>query len=400
MAQNNKRPLVILFITIFFDLVAFGIVIPILPIYAEDLGASGTLIGVIMGSFAFMQFFFAPFWGNLSDRIGRRPVLLASIALICASYVLLAFAHTLFLLLLSRMLAGIGAANISTAYAFISDMTPPERRAKNFGIVGAAFGMGFIFGPPLGGFLKDNFGMEWVGFASAGLAFLNIILAYFMLPESLEKKNPSARLMPNPFKEIQAILPQVKIRAHMLNYFIFLSGFSMMHITASLLWEQRYELSEAEIGYVYAFIGLSVALVQGLLIGPATKWFGEKALYVSGAIIMGVGLLAMPFVPVNQFIPWELVALLIIAVGNGFFNPTVSSLVSKTANKAEQGKMMGLMQSVGSLSRIAGPVLGGALYGIAVYMPYIVAAIMMAGVALLALAAINNIHSRQTKTAA
>ncbi len=380
----RNKPLLVLFVTIFLDLVGFGIVIPILPLYADELGASGFMIGLITASFAFMQFFFAPFWGNLSDRIGRRPVLLISIAVIGVSYLIFAQANTLFILLLSRMLAGIGAANISTANAFISDITPPEKRSKNFGLVGAAFGLGFIFGPPLGGLLKDHFGIEAVGYVSAGLAAINFLMAYLLLPESLQEKNRENSLIPNPFAEFKHMLPRKAIMSFLVSNFIFLSAFSMMHITASLLWQEKYNLSESEIGYVFAFIGIAVAVVQGTLIGSFNKWFGEKKLFISGSFLMAVGLIAMPFVPVELFIPLELVALLIIAVGNGFFTPTVSSLISQQAGKKEQGKVLGLLQSVGSLSRVVGPILGGALYGIHLALPYIVASGMMLGVVLLA----------------
>jgi multidrug resistance protein len=380
----RNKPLTVLFVTIFLDLVAFGIVIPILPLYSNELGASGFMIGVIAASFSFMQFFFAPFWGNLSDRIGRRPVLLMSIAVIGVSYLIFAQANTIIVLLLSRMLAGIGAANISTANAFISDITPPENRSKNFGIVGAAFGLGFIFGPPLGGFLKDNFGIEWVGYVSAGLAAINFCLAYLLLPESLKEPNYNNSLIPNPFAEIKQMLPRHAIMSFLFSNFIFISAFSMMHITASLLWQEKYKLSEAEIGYVFAFIGIAVALVQGTLIGPLNKWIGARRLFISGSLLMAIGLLAMPFVPVALFIPLELLALLIIALGNGFFTPTVSSLISQQAHAKEQGMVMGLLQSVGSLSRVVGPIAGGTLYGIHYTLPYVTAAVMMLGVLVLA----------------
>ena len=373
----RNKPLLVLFVTIFVDLVGFGIVIPILPIYADELGASGFMIGLITGIFAFMQFLFAPFWGNLSDRIGRRPVLLISIGMMSASYLLFAYADSIFTLLLSRVLAGIGAANISTANAFISDISKPEKRAKNFGIVGAAFGLGFIFGPPLGGVLKDYYGIEWVGFAAAGLGAINFVMAYFLLPESLREKNPEARLIPNPFKELALVFPRRGIRGFLLSNFIFITAFSMMHITASLLWKDRYALSESEIGYVYSFIGVAVAVTQGTLIGPFTRWLGERKLYLSGPVLLGLGLLAMPFVPVDLFIPLELLALLIIAFGNGFFTPTVSSLVSQSARAHERGKMMGLLQSVGSLSRVVGPLIGGSLYGIEYFWPYVAAFSLM-----------------------
>lgn len=369
----TKKPLSVLFITILVDLIGFGIVIPILPIYADSLGASGFTIGAVAGIFSLSQFVFAPFWGGLSDRIGRRPVLLASIFITTASYLLFAFADSIALLLLSRALAGFGSANISAANAFISDITPPEKRAQNFGIVGAAFGLGFIFGPPLGGLMKNEFGIEWVGFSAAILGLLNLIMALLFLPESIKERNAHAQIFPNPFAELGGIWKRVNVRGFLLSNFLFITAFSMMHITSSLLWEERYGLNEAEIGYTFAFIGLMVAIVQGVLIKYFKAWFGERRLYLSGSILLGIGLLAMPFVPVSLFIPLELLALLIISVGNGFFTPTVSSLISRNAKSNEQGRIMGLLQSVSSLARIIGPLIGGTLYGLHLSFPYIAA---------------------------
>ncbi len=383
----RNKPITVLFVTIFIDLMGFGIVIPVLPIYANELGASGTMIGLITASFAIMQFLFAPFWGGLSDRYGRRPILLASIGLMGLSYLLLAQAESLWLLLLSRMLAGVGAANISTANAFISDVTPAKDRSKNFGLVGAAFGLGFIFGPPLGGFLKDHFGMASVGYVSAAMAGGNLLMAYFMLPESLQTEERSGKksLFPNPFGEIIRVLPRKELSRLILSNFLFLSAFSMMQITASLLWKGQFELNEAEIGYTFAFVGVTMAIVQGGLIGPFTRWFGEKRLYVVGSLLMALGLAILPLVPPDYFVPLELVGLLLISFGNAFFTPSIFSLISQRAGRQEQGKILGLMQSVGSLSRVVGPFIGGTLYGAFYYLPFLVAAGAMVGVCLFSL---------------
>jgi multidrug resistance protein len=390
----RNKPITVLFVTIFIDLMGFGIVIPVLPIYANELGASGTMIGLITASFAIMQFLFAPFWGGLSDRFGRRPILLASIGLMGMSYLLLAQAESLWLLLLSRMLAGVGAANISTANAFISDVTPAKDRSKNFGLVGAAFGLGFIFGPPLGGFLKDHFGMASVGYVSAAMAGGNLLMAYFMLPESLheEERTGKKRLFPNPFGEIIRVLPRKQLSRLILSNFLFLSAFSMMQITASLLWKGQFELSEAEIGYTFAFVGVTMAIVQGGLIGPFTRWFGEKRLYVVGSILMAMGLAILPLVPPDYFVPLELVGLLLISFGNAFFTPSIFSLISQRAGRQEQGKILGLMQSVGSLSRVVGPFIGGTLYGAFYYLPFLVAAGAMVGVCLFSLYIVRRLE--------
>jgi multidrug resistance protein len=390
----RNKPITVLFVTIFIDLMGFGIVIPVLPIYANELGASGTMIGLITASFAIMQFLFAPFWGGLSDRFGRRPILLASIGLMGMSYLLLAQGESLWLLLLSRMLAGVGAANISTANAFISDVTPAKDRSKNFGLVGAAFGLGFIFGPPLGGFLKDHFGMASVGYVSAAMAGGNLLMAYFMLPESLhvEERTGKKRLFPNPFGEIIRVLPRKQLSRLILSNFLFLSAFSMMQITASLLWKGQFELSEAEIGYTFAFVGVTMAIVQGGLIGPFTRWFGEKRLYVVGSILMAMGLAILPLVPPDYFVPLELVGLLLISFGNAFFTPSIFSLISQRAGRQEQGKILGLMQSVGSLSRVVGPFIGGTLYGAFYYLPFLVAAGAMVGVCLFSLYIVRRLE--------
>ncbi len=373
----RNKPLLVLFITIFIDLLGFGIIIPILPIYADELGAPSWVIGLIAASFSFMQFVFAPFWGRLSDRIGRRPVLLYSIFLVALSYLLFANSNTILLLFAARMLAGIGAANISTANAFVSDISNPDNRAKNFGIIGAAFGLGFIFGPPLGGFLKTTYGIEWVGYVAAILAGINLIMAFFMLPESNLRKNSEGTFFPNPFKEIAAVFPRRDIRSFLLIQFVFMTAFSMLQITASLMWEGHFRLTEAEVGYTFAFVGVSIAIIQGTLIGKLTKRFGEKKLFVAGHFFMFTGLLSLPFVPEAYFIPLELIALVFIAVGMAFFTPTLSSLLAQTAGKNEQGKVMGLLQSTGSLSRIIGPFAGGTLYGYYFFLPYVGAAFLM-----------------------
>lgn len=369
----KSRPLLVLFITIFLDLVGFGIIIPILPLYADELGASGFMIGLIGASFSFTQFLFAPFWGGLSDRIGRRPVLLISISIVALSYLIIANAFSIFLLLLARVIAGIGAANISTANAFISDISTPEKRAKNFGIIGAAFGMGFIFGPPLGGLLKAHYGIEGVGYVAALLSGGNVLLAIFMLPESLREKNSDSPLFPNPLKELWSVVPRPEIRSYLLIQFVFVGAFSMMTITASLLWSDKFGLSEAEVGYVFAYIGVLVVIIQGGLIGKLTARFGERPLFITGNLLMAIGLASMPLTPASLFIPLELTGLVFISFGQAFFTPTLSSLLSENAGSHERGKILGLSQSVAALARVAGPLLGGFFYGLHLYLPFLAA---------------------------
>lgn len=380
----RRSPLLVLFVTIFIDLMGFGIIIPILPIFATQLGANGFMVGVIAMSYSLFQFLFAPFWGNLSDRVGRRPILLISIVIMAGSYVMFAHANTLFLLLLSRVLAGVGAANISAAQAYISDISKPEERVKNFGIIGAAFGLGFIIGPMIGGIIKETYGVVWVGYFAALMSVFNFVLAYFLLRESLEEKSPDKPLFTNPLKSVIGGLQTKGIQLVLLLNFIFLLAFSKMQITATLLWNQHFDLNVKEIGYVFAYIGLMATLIQGTLLGRLNKWLGEKKLLISGTIFTGIGLLALPLVPPALFIPLELVAITFLSIGSAFLNPTMSTAVSKLSDRTAQGMALGNLQAVGSLARTFGPLAGGALYDYHYSGPYVVGFVLMMGCTVIA----------------
>ncbi|MCH8546840.1 MAG: MFS transporter [Cryomorphaceae bacterium] len=381
----RRSPLLVLFVTIFIDLMGFGIIIPILPIFATQLGANGFIVGVVAMAYSLFQFLFAPFWGNLSDRIGRRPILLISIVIIACSYVLFAHANTLLLLLLSRVLAGIGAANISAAQAYISDISKPEERVKNFGIIGAAFGLGFIVGPMIGGIIKDAYGVIWVGYFAALMSVFNFVLAYFLLRESLEEKSPDKPLFTNPLTSVIGGLRTKGIQLVLLLNFIFLLAFSKMQITATLLWHEHFHLNVKEIGYVFAYIGLMATLIQGTLLGRLNNWLGEKKLLISGTIFTGIGLLALPLVPPPLFVPLELLAITFLSIGSAFLNPTMSTAVSKLSSRHAQGMALGNLQAVGSLARTFGPLAGGALYDYHYSGPYIIGFALMMGCTVIAI---------------
>ncbi len=385
MLMRRSSPLLVLFITIFLDLVGFGIIIPILPIFATNLGASGFMVGVIATSYSLFQFFFAPFWGNLSDRLGRRPILLVSILIVAGSYVLFAHANTLLLLLLSRILAGIGAANISAAQAYISDISKPEDRVKNFGIIGAAFGLGFIIGPMIGGIIKDNYGVMWVGYFSALMSVFNFILAFFLLRESLKEKNADKPLFTNPLTSLAKGFKTPGIQLVMLLNFIFLLAYSKMQITATLLWNQHFNLNVKEIGYVFAYIGLMATVIQGTLLGRLNRWLGTKRLLISGTLFAGVGLLALPYIPPALFIPFELIAITCLSIGSAFINPTLSTAMSTLSDAKSQGMALGNLQASGSLARTIGPLIGGALYDWHYGGPYVVGFCLMIACTYLAL---------------
>ncbi|MCB0586812.1 MAG: MFS transporter [Phaeodactylibacter sp.] len=387
----NRRPLLVLFVTIFIDLLGFGLIIPILPIYANELGASGTVIGLVAASYSLMQFLIAPLWGNLSDRFGRKPILLSSIAITGLGYLVFSQAHSLAMLFAARLIAGAGSANISTAQAYISDITPPDRRAKSFGIIGAAFGLGFIFGPPVGGYLKTHYGIASVGFTAAALSTINLFLAWYILEESLREKNAEGPLFKNPVAGFREALNRGDITSLLIINLVFITAFSLMTVSVTLLWEEHYGLNEAQVGYTFAFLGVVAAIVQGGLVGWASRTFGDKRLLVMGCIFMFFGLVSLPFVPVSLFIPLELLALVLISLGNGALTPTISSLLSRVADPKEQGAVLGYSQSFGSLGRVIGPFLGGWLYGIEYQLPNIGSGVLMALCLALALRLIRRL---------
>ena len=375
----KNKPLLVLFLTIFLDLLGFGIIIPVFPIIAKELNASAIEIGFIAGIYSLMNFLFSPFWGTLSDRIGRRPVMLISIALTVLAYVFFAFTNSLVFLILSRVFAGIGSANISAAQAYIADITPPENRAKNMGFIGAAFGLGFIFGPPIGGFLKSMSGtgsVEYVGWLSAILSSINLILAFLFLKESLQQKQKDKAYSFKPIANLVVEFKKPVIRELILFNFIFIVAFAMMQISSTIFWAEKFGFNEKQIGWVFMYIGVLSAIIQGGLVGKLNKYFGEKQLLTYGTIFMVIGLGTLPFTPVDIF--WlQLVSLFFIALANGFISPAILALLSKNTPSHQQGQVLGSNQSFGSLARVIGPALGGLLYSLDWGFPFWGGALLM-----------------------
>lgn len=380
----KNKALIVLMLTVFLDLMGFGLIIPILPNYAKDLGASDAMVGLLGTSFSIMQFLFASFWGGLSDKYGRRPIMLTSILLMAIAYVLFANATVLWLLFATRLLKGFAAANLSVAQAYISDVVPLGERTKAFGMIGAAFGFGFVFGPPIGGVLKEAYGIAGVGYFAAGLALLNFILAWAFLKETLVERAEKIELFPNPFKDIIRFRKSPEIASLFTINFVYVLGFSMMQITSTLLWAEHFHLEDAQIGYTFAFIGILAVIIQGGLIGKFNQWFGERNLLVYGTFFVAIGLFSMPYVPTHLF--WlELVSLTFLSLGNALLTPTVSSLLSNYAPKDAQGKVLGTNQSIGSLSRVLGPAIGGLTYGMFYTFPYLLAGSISLVVSVLAI---------------
>jgi MFS transporter, DHA1 family, tetracycline resistance protein len=346
---KTRRSLAILFIIVFIDLLGFGMVIPVMALYAERLGAPADQIGWLMTGYSAMQFVFTPIWGRLSDRYGRRPLLLVSIVMTAAAFLGYAIAPSFHWLLVSRLFAGAATANIAIAQAYIADVTPPEGRARGMGLIGAAFGLGFILGPAMGGLLS-SVSLALPGYAAALLAALNGVAAFFILPE------PAARVEGHRRARFLALLEELAkpgIRRLIVMYFLAILAFSGMEATFALLAAHRYNLDSTHVSYVFAFIGVVVTVVQGGLIGPLTRRFGERALLVVGLIAQCVGLAALPLAGGMAGL---LTACVPLAFGSGLTTPALTSLISRSAAADDQGGTLGIGQSAAALGRVVGPI--------------------------------------------
>jgi multidrug resistance protein len=362
--------------------VGFGIVLPLLPFYADRFGASGTQVGLLITVYSIAQFFLAPFWGRLSDRVGRRPILIFGLLGSSASYVVFAFAGSLGILFLSRIMAGIGGATVPVAQAYIADITPPERRAGNLGLIGAAFGLGFIFGPALGGILAP-ISVEAPGLAAAALCLGNGILAFFLLPESISRAEKEARsLVPKPFRlhDFVVAVRTPLTRRILLLAFLFTVSFAAMQPTFPLFGAARFGLQERNVGYLFAFLGTVSAIVQGGLVRKLVPVLGETRLIQLSGFPFIAGLLAIAYAHTLGVL---LLGLALLALGFGGTLPSIASLLSRVAPQELQGSILGLGQSVGSLARIVGPTLAGIVYDLrGMAWPYLGGA-WVAGAALL-----------------
>lgn len=370
-------PLVVIFFTVFIDLLGFGIIIPSLPFYAETFGATGLTVGLLMASFSLMQFLFAPVWGRVSDRIGRRPVILIGLVGSCVSYLIFGLARSLTVLFVARIAAGVAGANISTAQAFIADTTTPENRAKGMGIVGAAFGLGFIFGPAIGGFLSQ-WGYATPAFFASALSLINFGAAVFLLPESRAPETRRASQATAPKGRVE-FLRRALARPHLpvllLVYFVVIAAFSGFEATFALFSERRFAFTAATIGYMFAFVGVVLSIIQGAVVGRTARRIGEQRIVPMAILFLAAGL---GLIPLSRTVPVLTVACGFLAIGMGFNSPSIVSLISRLSSTDDQGGVLGVSQSLASLARVLGPALGGLTYdrfGVAV--PYVLAALAM-----------------------
>ena len=361
----KRSPLVVIFTTVFIDLVGFGIVIPVLPYYAEGtrFNASPRMVGLLFASYSIMQLFFSPILGRLSDKYGRRPVLLLSIIGTGVGFLILGFAKTLWMLFVGRILDGITGGNISTAQAYIADVTTKEERAKGMGLIGAAFGLGFVFGPAIGGVLS-RWGVEVPFLFAAGLCFANAVLLFFSLPETVTPDHP-ARTSAARGRGLSQLLQSLKnprLGFVLVIYFFFVVSFSIMTTAFSLYTMFRFGYDAQHTGYLFTYVGILAVIVQGGLIGRLVKHFGELPLVIVGAFLFAGSLFAVPFVgPQTGGLLGLLIGGGLFSIGNSLSGPALTSLASKSVGPAEQGSVMGVTQSVASLARAVGPTLAALL---------------------------------------
>jgi len=366
----RRASLLVLFLTVFIDLIGFGMVIPFLSFYARVYGASGLTVGAIVGVYSIMQFFFAPVWGRLSDRIGRRPVILISLTASCAGYLLFGIAHSLAVLFASRVIAGIGGGNIGTAQAYIADTTTAENRAKGMGLIGAAFGMGFILGPPLSGILSTvgtHHGLPGnllPGICAASLSLIALMIALFVLVESKTPDTTVRSGIPPQFdpRVWRSMAQRPLLLAVIAALFLTLLSVSGMETSVTLHAIERFHFRQIDLAYFFLFMGVIVATIQGGLIGKLARKFGERTLVAVGAASYTLGLAAIPSV---YRVPLLYGVALLIAIGNGLSYPSLTSLVTKATPSREHGSMLGLAAAIGSLARFLGPIVSGFFYDLA-----------------------------------
>ena len=359
----KRSPLLVIFVTVFIDLVGFGIVIPVLPFYVEGtkFDASPRVVGLLFASYSVMQLVFTPILGRLSDKYGRRPVLFFSLLGTSLGFFILGFATTLWMLFAGRIIDGITGGNISTAQAYIADVTTEENRAKGMGLIGAAFGLGFIFGPAIGGILS-RWGAH-VPFLFAGaLSLANATLLYFVLPETVTPDHPArASAATGRWSQLVRALRQSRLAFVLAIYFLFVTAFSIMTASFGLFTLYRFGFDAHDTGWIFAFVGVVGALIQGGLIGRLVKAFGEPPLVIAGALMFTVSLVLIPLTGPRTGTAALLALGALFALGNGLATPSLTSLASKSAGAGEQGGVLGVTQSVASLSRVVGPLISAAL---------------------------------------
>ncbi len=355
---KKQLQLGVLFFTIFIDMMGFGIVIPILPRYAEHLGAASWQIGLLVGIFSLAQLGMLPFWGQLSDLIGRRPILIISVLGTIVGYLMMGWTHSILIMMLGRALDGAAGANISTVQAYLSDITTVNERSQGMGLLGAAYGFGFIFGPVLGGWSCHYYGPSVAMVIAAGLGFINFLFIFFFLPESLEKKQKISERPP-----MLAFLKYTDKKVYfsvMGTFFFMMTGYSIITTLLALFVYHRYQMNEQQTGYVYGMIGVIAIIIEGGIFGFFAKYFKDRWFVIAGAVSL---MFSFFILSLTQEVLLAVILFGFIALGDSLMTPALPAIASRSVDAAWQGSALGLYQSVGSLARFLGPLLAGFFLG-------------------------------------
>jgi len=347
------RPLLVIFLTIFVNLVGFGIIVPLLPFYAETFGASPLVVGMLFAVFSLCQLVAAPILGDLSDRYGRRPILIVSLIGTVISFVMLALAHSITMLFIARIVDGLSGGNISTARAYVADVTEPKDRSRAFGLIGAAFGLGFIFGPAISALLVPISYTAPI-WAAAGLTLVATAMAWVWLPETVHRAHAGTGM---PFRNVMTMMARPSLRRVLLMDFAYWLAFAIFQTTFALFAAARFGFDATRTASFFAAFAVMGAIVQGIFIRKIVQRLGDKPTLMLGLVCAAVGLIAATMTHTVTFFALSLVPL---ALGIGFGHPTMSSLISRAARAEEQGRVQGAASAVESLGRTIGPVWGSA----------------------------------------
>ncbi|MCC6555794.1 MAG: MFS transporter [Polyangiaceae bacterium] len=380
----RKASLGTIVLTVFLDLLGFGLVVPFLPGVARSLDASSFQATLVGAAYSLMQLLFVPFWGHLSDRTGRRPILVTSIAASAVGMLILANATSLWMIFAARIWSGIATSNIAVAPAYIADVTSPEERSRGMGLIGAGIGFGFVLGPVIGGTLEAVSPLGRAGalpaYAAAGLSLVNLALALRFLPESLAPEDRGRRVRSaSPFDaaRVRAALEIPGVGAALLVNFVVVLSFAGLEQTFRLFTEDAFHMDTASTSYVLGLVGIILIAVQGGLLRPLSRVAGERARILAGVGIQSIGFLGVAASP-RLGVPALYGAMSVVAFGSALVNPSLSAFVSRCSDARRQGTVLGVLQSAGALARVCGPAVGGVLYQhVGVQGPYVAASIGM-----------------------
>ena len=354
--MKNKSSLLLIFLAVFIDLIGFGILIPILPTIAvRNFQASDFQIGLLVAVFSFVQFIFNPFFGSVSDKKGRKPIIVICLLLSSLSYIIFSFAGSYLVLFISRIIAGLGGSSISVAQAYIADITTKENRSRGMGVIGAAFALSFVFGPLIGGFLS-RYGIDIIGYTGASFSFIAFLVTWFLLPESLKQKSEKRTPSLLNFKAFAEVLRRPSIGIVIIVFFIITFSMSNIFGTFSLLGYKDYYLSDMQIGILFGIMGFFSAFSQTGLIHILSKRFKDVTIISFGAFLLFISMVLMP--NSSDYTMLGVVSA-VFTLGTGLLIPTSLSLLSKVTPDNEQGAILGINQSASALARVLGPLWGG-----------------------------------------